>query len=200
MKSPTKTTATENSAPTETPNPFDPQKLKLSQNYGASAGVKKRITTVPVRKPGKQDFVRVHPDPAFSIETAVLELKEERETFLVAPELWDGLLGELTPKVLFTTINRQKVVSLWPIRLPREDGRIDEWSETAMVAATLGQKQWVRVTANMSLGAYDVYEAPGEIPEPEWPELGLGQILEIAFKGRFIKDFDHSALKRLRGE
>ena len=187
---------------TETNNnsPFDPANLRLSQNFGASAGVKKLTTTIPVRKPGKQDFVRVHPDPAYQIETAVLEFKEERETYLVAPGLWDGLLGELTPKVLFTTINRQKVVSLWPIILPGEDGRINSWSESAMDAATLGQKQWVRVSANMSLGAYDVFEATGEIPEPEWPELDLGQILEIAFKGRFIKDSDHPALKRLRGE
>ena len=181
-------------------NPFDPANLRLSQNFGASAGVKKLTTTIPVRKPGKQDYVRVHPDPAYHIETAVLEFKEERETFLVAPELWDELPGELTPKALFTTISRQKVVSLWPIRLPGEDGRIDEWNESAMDAATLAQKQWVRVSANMSLGAYDVYEAGGEIPEPEWPELDLGQILEIAFKGRFIKDSDHPALKRLRGE
>ena len=68
-------------------NPFDPQKLRLSQNYGASAGVKKLTTTIPVRKPGKQDYVRVHPDPAYHIETAVLEIKEEQETFLVAQEL-----------------------------------------------------------------------------------------------------------------
>ena len=181
-------------------NPFDPANLKLTQNYGASAGVKKLTTTIPVRKPGKQDFVRVHPDPAYQIETAVLEFKEERETFLVAPELRDELLGELTPKALFTTINRQKVVSLWPIILPGEDGRINSWSESAMDAATLGQKKWVRVSANMSLGAYDVFEATGEIPEPEWPELDLGQILEIAFKGRFIKDSNHPVLKRLRGE
>ena len=181
-------------------SPFDPANLRLSQNFGASAGVKKLTTTIPVRKPGKQDFVRVHPDPAYQIETAVLEFKEERETYLVAPGLWDGLLGELTPKVLFTTINRQKVVSLWPIILPGEDGRINSWSESAMDAATLGQKKWVRVSANMSLGAYDVFEATGEIPEPEWPELDLGQILEIAFKGRFIKDSNHPVLKRLRGE
>ena len=181
-------------------SPFDPANLRLSQNFGASAGVKKLTTTIPVRKPGKQDFVRVHPDPAYQIETAVLEFKEERETFLVAPELRDELLGELTPKALFTTINRQKVVSLWPIILPGEDGRINSWSESAMDAATLGQKKWVRVSANMSLGAYDVFEATGEIPEPEWPELDLGQILEIAFKGRFIKDSNHPILKRLRGE
>lgn len=181
-------------------NPFDPQKLRLSQNYGASAGVKKLTTTIPVRKPGKQDYVRVHPDPAYRIETAVLEIKEEQETFLVAQELWDELPGELTPKVLFTTINRQQVTSLWPIRLPGDDGRIDTWNGSAMEAATFAQKQWVRICSNKSLGAYDVFQATGEIPEPEWPELTLGQILEIAFKGRYIKEFDHPALKRLRGE
>ena len=181
-------------------NPFDPQKLRLSQNYGASAGVKKLTTTIPVRKPGKQDYVRVHPDPAYRIETAVLEIKEEQETFLVAQELWDELPGELTPKVLFTTINRQQVTSLWPIRLPGDDGRIDTWNGSAMEAATFAQKQWVRICSNKSLGAYDVFQATGEIPEPEWPELNLEQILEIAFKGRFIKDSDHPALKRLRGE
>ena len=181
-------------------NPFDPQKLRLSQNYGASAGVKKLTTTIPVRKPGKQDYVRVHPDPAYRIETAVLEIKEEQETFLVAQELWDELPRELTPKILFTTINRQQVTSLWPIRLPGDDGRIDTWNGSAMEAATFAQKQWVRICSNKSLGAYDVFQATGEIPEPEWPELTLGQILEIAFKGRFIDDFDHPVLKRLRGE
>jgi hypothetical protein len=181
-------------------NPFDPKKLRLSQNYGASAGVKKLTTTIPVRKPGKQDYVRVHPDPAYRIETAVLEIKEEQETFLVAQELWDELPGELTPKVLFTTINRQKVISLWPVRLPGDDGRIDTWNGSAMEAATFAQKQWVRICSNKSLGAYDVFQATGEIPEPEWPELNLEQILEIAFKGRYIKEFDHPALKRLRGE
>jgi hypothetical protein len=181
-------------------NPFDPQKLRLSQNYGASAGVKKLTTTIPVRKPGKQDYVRVHPDPAYRIETAVLEIKEDQETFLVAQELWDELPRELTPKILFTTINRQQVTSLWPIRLPGDDGRIDTWNGSAMEAATFAQKQWVRICSNKSLGAYDVYQATGEIPEPEWPELTLGQILEIAFKGRYIKEFDHPVLKRLRGE
>ena len=181
-------------------NPFDPANLRLSQNFGASAGVKKLTTTIPVRKPGKQDYVRVHPDPAYRIETAVLEIKEEQETFLVAQELWDELPGELTPKVLFTTINRQQVTSLWPIRLPGDDGRIDTWNGSAMEAATFAQKQWVRICSNKSLGAYDVFQATGEIPEPEWPELTLGQILEIAFKGRYIKEFDHPALKRLRGE
>jgi hypothetical protein len=101
---------------------FDLSKLRLSQNFAESTGVKKLVTTIPVRKPNKQDFIRVHPDADYRLETAVLELKEERENYLVAPDLWFELVGELIPKVLFTVINRQKVLSVWPVRLPGEDG------------------------------------------------------------------------------
>ena len=181
-------------------NIFDPSNLRLSQNFSESAGVKKLVTTIPVRKPNKQDFVRVHPDAAYRLETVILEFKEERETYLVAPELWSELPSELTPKVLFTAINRQKVLFVWPIRLPGEDGRHDEWNASALEAADMAQKDWVRVSANMSLGAYEVYQATGDLPDPEWPEMDFTKILEIAFKGRFIEDLDHPALRRLRGE
>ena len=34
-----------------------------------------------------------------------------------------------------TAINRQGVLFLWPIRLPGADGKIDDWSRSAMDAA-----------------------------------------------------------------
>ena len=179
---------------------FDPSALRLSQNFAESTGVKKLVTTIPVRKPNKQDFIRVHPDAAYRLETAVLELKEDRETYLVAPDLWPDLAGELIPKVLFTAINRQKVLFVWPVRLPGEDGRHDEWNASALDAADRGQKDWIRISSNMSLEAYEVFLATGELPDPEWPEMSFTRILEVAFKGRYITDLDHPALRRLRGE
>jgi hypothetical protein len=189
-------------AVTETakPNPFDPAQLRLSQDFAKLTGVKKLVTTIPVRKPNKQDFIRVHPDAAYCLETAVLEFKEDRETYLVAPELWPELPDELIPKALFTAINRQKVLFIWPIRLPGEDGRHDEWSSSALDAASRGKIDWIRVSSNMSLGAYEVSQATGDLPDPEWPEIDFPKILEIAFKGRFITDMEHPALRRLRGE
>ncbi len=181
-------------------NPFDPSALRLSQKFSESAGVKKLVNTIPVRKPHKQDFIRVHPDPAFRLETMVLELKEERETYLVSANLWPELVGELTPKVLFTTINRQQVLFLWPIRLPNEEGRIDEWNDSALQAADIAQKEWIKIVANMSLGAYDIYRASGNLAEPLWPDIEFSKILETAFKGRYITDLEHPALRRLRGE
>ncbi len=181
-------------------NPFDPARLRLSQNFAESVGVKKALLTVPVRKPGRQDFVRVHPDESYRLETAVLELKEERETYLVDPSMWHELPGEIVPKVLFTTINRQNVLTLWPIRLPGEDGRHDEWNRSALEAAEMAQKCWIRVAANMGLGAYEVYEAVSNLPEPEWPEVEFQEILRIGFKDRFITSLDHPVVRRLQGE
>ena len=181
-------------------NPFDPARLRLTQNFAEAAGVKKALITVPVRKPSRQEFIRTHPDTSYRLETAVLEMKEDRETYLVDPSMWHELPGEISPKVLYTTISRQGVLTLWPVRLPSEDGRLDEWSRSALEAAEMAQKKWVRVAANMSLRAYEVYEAVGNIPDPEWPDIPFQKILEIAFRDRFITDLDHPVVRRLRGE
>jgi hypothetical protein len=130
----------------------------------------------------------------------VLELKEERETYLVDPSLWSVLSGELIPKVLFVAINRQGVIIIWPIRLPGEDGRLDLWNKSALEAVKIAKKQWVSVRSNMSLGAYEVWEASADIPDPEWPEYPLEEIIKIAFHDNFILSEDHPVIKRLRGK
>ena len=180
-------------------DPFDPARLRLSQDFENKIGVKKAILTVPVRKPDRQWFIRVHPAADWRLDTAVLELKEDRETYLVEPSLWPELPGEVVPKVLFTAINRQGVVFLWPVRLQGSDGKWDEWNRSAMEAALLAMKGWIRVAANMSLGAYEVFEATADLPEPEWPDIGFQKLLEVGFKDHFIRDLDHPVLRKLRG-
>ncbi len=94
------------------PDPFDPASLRLTGDFTAAVGVKKALLTVPVRKPDKSWFVRTHPSENYRIETAVIELKEDRELYLVAPALWQELATESTfsPRALFTAVNRQGVV------------------------------------------------------------------------------------------
>lgn len=184
-----------------TADPFaDLSKLRISQDFAAGIGVKKALITVPVRKPDRQWFVRVHPEEDFRLQTAVLELRDEREAYLVARELWADLSGEVVPKVLFTAINRQGVVFLWGIRLPGDDGRLDEWNRSALEAAEKAQSRWVRIASNQSLRAYEVWEASTDLPEPEWPDQPLQELLRIGFRDRFIDSLDHPVLKRLRGE
>ncbi len=100
--------------------------------------------------------------------------------------------------MLCTAINRQGIVFIWPIRMPGEDGRIDSWNECALEAANLARDSWLRVVANMGLGAYDLFKASGDLPAPEWPTESFQTLMYIAFKGRKIESPDHAVIKRLQ--
>lgn len=181
------------------PDPFDLGNLRLDQSFVEAAGVKKLLTTVPVRKPNPQDFVRVHPSADYRAALAVIELKDDREIYLLPPPIARDLPGEFVMVNLFTAVNRQGVVHLWPVRLPAPDGRTNEWQRSAEEAAELAMKRWVRVKANMALGAYEIFEAASSIPDPTWPELPFQELLRIAFKTRLVDRLDHAVIKRLRG-
>ena len=156
--------------------------------------------TVPVRKPNPQDFSRVHPDPAYRMEFAVIDLKDDRELFyLLTPTIAQQLPGECVSVICYTTINRQGVVYLWPATSPI--GRsVNEWHRSAMEAAERAMSRWVRVKANMGLGAYEMFEAASSIPDPTWPEHSFHELLEIAFRDRLVNSLDHPVIKRLLGQ
>jgi len=175
-------------------------RLRLSQDFEAVATTKKRIMTVPVRKPNRQEFVRTRAGEDWRFPAALFETKDDREVFLVEPSLWPTLAREFQPKVLYLATNRQGIHFLWPVRLPGNYGRLDSWSRSAHDAAELAMRRWVRIAANMDLGAYDVFEAIGDLPDPEWPENTFEELLNIAFKDKVIASLDHAVLRKLRGE
>jgi hypothetical protein len=186
-------------ATTTTDDQFDLSNLRLSQDFVETAGVKKLLTTVPVGKPNPQDFVRVHPSSDYRMELAVIEFKEDREIFLLPLPIAKQLPGEFAMVTLYTAVNRPGVTRLWPVRLPMSDGRINEWHRSAAEAAELAMTRWVRVKANMSLGAYEIFEAASTIPDPTWPEISFQELIRIGFRGRLVNNLDHPVIRRLRG-
>ena len=185
----------------EAPNPFDPEKLALKGNPAEAIGVKRVLVQVPVRKPHRQEFFRAHPDSAYRCPLAILDLKTEGDTYLVTPEVAAAIPGEIKPMMLTTCVNRQGVVYLWPVPMPSEDGRKNAWHVTAREAAARAETKWVRMVANMSAGFYDIYEAPGEIADPIWPDHTFQQLLAVAFgNGHLIDREDHPVLKQLFGQ
>lgn len=185
----------------EANDPFNPNRLRLSQRFSQGTDVRRALVTVPVRKPSAQEFFRVHPDEAWRLDTALIEIKADREAYLVAPEIWPLFPNECKPRTLYATIDRRNVITLWHVRLPDENGRLDDWSRSAHEAAHLATATWVRMSADMALGAYRIDVAVGEFPEPVWPsDVTFADLLRIAFKGKMIEDLDHPVLRRLRGE
>lgn len=179
----------------------DLSKLRLNSDLQDSVGVKKAIIHIPVRKPTRQEFVRVHPDENMRMPIAVIELKEERETYLVLPEIAQEMPGDVAQKLVMTAINRQGVLFLWPVNLDLDETRFrrNQWNESASIAANMATKGWVKVAANMSLGSYEVFQARTNLPEPEWPDLSFQEIIKTAFSGSIISSTDHPVIKRLLG-
>ena len=147
------------------PDPFDLASLRLSAAFTETAGVTKLLTTVPARRPSPQDFVRVHPAPEYRADFAMIDLKDDREDFLVRPEILPELAGEVVFKTIFTAINRQGVVFLWPVRLPAPDDRKNDWARSAREAAEMAMTRWVRMKSNRSLGAYEITVADSEMAD-----------------------------------
>jgi len=186
------------------PDPFDPASLRLSHNFGASLGVKKLLTSVPVRKsPPKTAFVRVHPSDDYSVATMLLEVEGDRDsTYLVVPELHSALAAEpaCASWQLYTAIDRQGNLFLWKVHLPGVDGKSNRWWDSAGDAVKLARQSWVRVASDMALGAYSVWEATGELTEPDWLGHSFRDVLALAFRGKLIDALDHPVLRKLRGE
>jgi hypothetical protein len=112
----------------------------------------------------------------------------------------EALLGEWFPATIYTAINRQGVVFLWPVRLPGQTGKTMDWHRTAHEAANHATNCWIRVMANKSLGAYGTIEGPKTIPAPEWPDLlPFKELLRIAFRDRLVDSLSHPVVKHLQG-
>jgi hypothetical protein len=180
-------------------DPFDLASLRLNPSFLETAGVKKLLTTVPARRPNPQDFVRVDPSPDYRADFALIDLKDDREDYLVRQEVLSELISEVVFKTIFTAINRQGVVFLWPVRLPAPDDRKTEWPRSQREAAELAMTKWVRLKANMSLGAYEIAVAESVMADPIWPDLTYQELVRIAYRDRMITTIDHPVVRRLRG-
>src|SRR5689334_12249786 len=65
---------------------------------------------------------------------------------------------------------------------------------SAAEAAVRAMKCWLRVKADMALGAYAMFEASSTIPEPIWPTATLKELLKIAFRDRPVDGLGHPVI------
>lgn len=180
----------------------DLNRLRLPQDFAATANVKTVITTISVRKPGRHEFIRVRPGSEWRFLTNLFQDKNKDESYLVEPAIQATIPTELQPTVLVLAIARDSGVPfLWPCPLPGTDGRTNRWHESRIAAAALAEERWIRVVADMTSGSYVPEVAQGQLPDPVWPaDLGMADYLRLAYRDRLISDLSHPVLRRLRGE
>ena len=73
----------------EPPKPFDLDSLRLPPAFEQSAGVRSVIDTVLVRKPHRQEWFSVHPNPSYRGNFGLIKLKAERDEATLSMTLCD---------------------------------------------------------------------------------------------------------------
>jgi hypothetical protein len=197
---------TSTSSSTNPINVFDFAAIRLPPDFEREAGVRKQLTSVSVRKPRRQEWFRVHPDPEYRARVATIAFKENEEareeTFLVDPAVALTLGDEITYTTLYLAINRQGHVFLWPCRAPKADDRRGDIAATSRIeAAEAAMTRYVRVqwkspAYEMSFRDDTIVDVP-----PPWPDKPFNELVELAFfkSGLYIADPNHQVIKILQG-
>jgi hypothetical protein len=167
------------------------------------------LLEVPVRKPSRHNFFRVRDGVdrdgrPFYLDTLLFLLKDGDngdETYMVMPAARSvkELRAELKPYRLFACVDRQGATFLWPARHPDSDGPGRLWHTSALKVAERAKVAWVRMVGNKSAGCYELNEAMGQLGEPDWPDISMAEMVDMAYGERVIDSPDHPVVKRLQG-
>ena len=172
----------------------DLKSVRLPTNYGATLGVKKLLTTIPVGKPKKPQFFRTHQSEDMVFPTMILENKEAQETYIVYPEVAQVISELVRPVILHAAIDRQNNVSLIPVPLPGDSGTRHPTHESLAQAVEHAKLKWIRINFNKHTSGYDIYEAAAVLAEPEWPSGDIDSFVQVAFRGKIIASLDHPVI------
>ena len=179
---------------------MDINDLLISQDYSSSTVAVEVITQVQIRRPYKTEFVRVRREDEFSVgPIAIYEDQQYRCTYLIDKALLTIFDGYFNPAILVTTISRQGALFLWPLKLPKINGRDNAWFQTAREAAEMAKESWIKVMPDFSLKKYKITNAINNLDEPKWPVLSFEAILKKVLANSLIDNEDHPVIQRLQG-
>lgn len=178
---------------------LDLSKFRLKLNSSETLGSKKLLSVVPVTKPSKEKFFQTSVDDNRSMDVYLYEDKVESTFYLVSPEVADMLGSLARAMTLHLAIDRGDNPFLIPIPLPDDRGQRNSWPASMLNAIEHARGKWVRVQSDKSMGIYQIHEAQGKLEGPNWPELSLEEIVNIAFTGRVIDDLEHPKVQLALG-
>jgi hypothetical protein len=181
--------------------PGNIDRLKQSQDFGQLTPTRAVLTNIPIRKPGRHEWVWARSGEDWEFNTLVFRDREANEDYLVSPLLLSELSSEVVPVSLVLFQSRSTPVPcIWPVRIPDSD-KPNRWHTSAIECVDLSRSRWVRIASDPAAGLYVPHVTDADLPGPIWdPGLAMDDYVRLAFKGRVIAASDHPVLRRLRGE
>jgi hypothetical protein len=158
----------------------------------------KRLGSIEVRKPKKQEWFRSHPE--MFAEISVIRRESTGDFYAVDPQLVHELEEETRGAYITAAISYEGALFLWPIIKPKADGSGIQLFENDLADLSLSQECWIRRQWMSGSKSYKVDQANTDRP-PEWPDnTSIGDWVKRGFRGRFIDTLDHQLVRQLRGD
>jgi hypothetical protein len=181
-------------------NLFSRDALRLDSNHAAQLRTSTHQHVIPIGRPPSELFFRVSSDPDFTFDSYILDIKNgpDRGTYQIASHLWPLLATHkcLKPmRLVLCVVRPDNDLRIWPIRLPRPDGRTDDWMDSELTISEIAKGRWVQIQAG-DYGFKHV-ETPAVIPDPVWPTKTFDELLDTAFRKKRISSEDDPVLRRL---
>jgi len=181
----------------------DLEQFKVDLKEAGLEGAEEQLAAVSVRRPPPVTYFQIHPGKEMTIALALHESRSNftTEYYVVMPKMLGAMMdlrGAFFAQV-YVAVDRHGAVMLWPVKLPT-GGAGNPWYESALKGAELAKTNWIRIFADPNQGQYRIMKALAPLGEPAFPDRTLGELLELAFKGRVIDAPDHPVCRRLRGE
>jgi hypothetical protein len=175
--------------------------LRLKPDHPGAIQVRQVLVAISVAKPPKQLFFRAKPGAEASADLYLLDATKlgGEGVYAVSPNIADLIADQVRRIQLRLVVTAQGVPYLVPVTLPGPDGKWNPWHQSLARALEHAETTWIRISADMVAGGYAVFEAVGNLPEPEWPAKGFDELLELAFRGRLITTEDHPLVRQLFG-
>jgi len=158
----------------------------------------KLLTSLVVRKPKADEWVRLH--PIIHARVYVYEHKDERSWYLVLPNIVEPLLSVVRYVQLSLAVNYSGSAFVWPVPVPTER-KPHRAHITAFAGAEKAMHEWIRI--HWGKEEYEVYRRSSAKIEPAWPAdiASASEMLRLAAKGGFevIDSLDHPVVRSMQG-
>jgi len=161
------------------------------------------LARVEVRKPGQQEFFRVHPAWQFSTRVIIDRRNGREVVHLLHRSLmpWSETLEQdSVPVLILPCINLKGRIFLWVVRKGKDGADPSSFYSTALDHAAAARSCWIRRLWIAETRSH-VKRVADLKDKPAWPEnIGFPEIIGAGFGSRIIRSENAPLLRELRGE
>lgn len=180
---------------------FNRKAFETGENHISEGSNNRKQTQFPIKKPGSKNFFRVCAEQESRAYGVNVIEGSMGKLHIVSAEIVkqnEEVAARVKSMNLFTCVTHDGNYFVWPI----PNSSVSSWSQSALKAVKVAEKNWIRLHANGFAQAYDQEVASAaKFPalaatEPSWTPSG-SDILDVAMQDAAITDINDGLLQEI---